>query len=265
MCQGTQVGYAFGEPNQLLTVDVQLANQDLLDNQADDPLPLLNVEGVGGATQLGEECREGLSETQIDGAIVDLIEDRLQFRLQGVLALPQFRHASPQLVERQKLFLIGGQQAVDAFAGTRHLSVKDVFPLPCWIGRSCRRQPPVELVLDQAGILQQSDDFSPHNPIEEILTYWPVIAHWSAKMPPGVRPQASVIVDFTSARPGRCTRHRIAAFPARHQALHDAGFDRPTWRKRLVLLEQFLGSHESIIRNDCGHGNSIQSARGRSW
>jgi hypothetical protein len=24
-----------------------------------------------------------------------------------VLALPQFRHASPQLVERQKLFLIG--------------------------------------------------------------------------------------------------------------------------------------------------------------
>jgi hypothetical protein len=34
----------------------------------------------------------------------------------------------------------------------------------------CRRQPAVELVLDQAGILQQSDDFSPHNPIEEILT-----------------------------------------------------------------------------------------------
>ena len=230
-------------------------NQDLLDNQADDPLPLLNVKGVGGATQLREECREGLGETQIDGAIVDLIEDRLQFRLQGVLALPQFRHASSQLVERQKLFLIGGQQAVDAFAGTRHLSVKDVFPLPCWIGRSCRRQPPVELVLDQAGILQQSDDFSPHNPIEEILTYWPVIAYWSAKTPPGVRPQASVIVDFTSARPGRCTRHRVAAFPARYQPLDDAGFDRPTWRKRLVSLKHLLGSHESIVRNDRGNGN----------
>jgi hypothetical protein len=36
-----------------------------------------------------------------------------------VLALPQFRHTSPQLVERQKLFLIGGQQAVDAFAGSK--------------------------------------------------------------------------------------------------------------------------------------------------
>ena len=28
------------------------------DNQADDPLPLLNVEGVSGATQPAEECRE---------------------------------------------------------------------------------------------------------------------------------------------------------------------------------------------------------------
>jgi hypothetical protein len=34
----------------------------------------------------------------------------------------------------------------------------------CRVGRSCRRQPPIELVLDQAGILQQSDDFSPHKP-----------------------------------------------------------------------------------------------------
>ena len=56
-------------------------DQDLLDNQAHDPLPFLNVEGVGSATQLGEECGEGLSETQIDGAIVDLMEDRLQFCL----------------------------------------------------------------------------------------------------------------------------------------------------------------------------------------
>jgi len=56
-------------------------DQDLFNNQADDPLPLLNVESVGGGTQLGEERREGLSETQIDGAIVDLIEDRLQFCL----------------------------------------------------------------------------------------------------------------------------------------------------------------------------------------
>ena len=30
-------------------------------------------------------------------------------------------------------------------------------------------------------ILQQSDDFGPHDPIEEILTYWPVIAHWSLR------------------------------------------------------------------------------------
>jgi hypothetical protein len=56
-------------------------DQDLLDDQPHDPLPLLNVEGIGGTTQFGEECREGLSETQINGAIVDLIEDGLKFSL----------------------------------------------------------------------------------------------------------------------------------------------------------------------------------------
>jgi hypothetical protein len=142
-------------------------DQDLLDDQTYDPLSLLHVEGAGGAAQLGEECRKGLCETQIDGAVVDLIEDRLQFRLLGVFASPQFRHASPQLIERQKLFLIGGQQAVDALAGPRHISVQDVLPLPCRVGRPRRRQPAVEFVLDQAGILQQSGDLGPYDLVEE--------------------------------------------------------------------------------------------------
>ena len=174
-------------------------DQDLLDDQAHDPLSLLNVEGVSRTTQLGEECGKGLRETQIDGAVIDLIEDRLPFRLLGVFALPQFRHASPQLIERQKLFLIGGEQAVDALAGPRYIPVQDVLPLPCRVGRSRRRQPAIELVLDQVGIFQQPDDLSPHNLVEEILTNGAVIAHRTAKVPPGVGTKASVIVDFTSA------------------------------------------------------------------
>jgi len=91
----------------------------------------VNVEGVGRTTRLGEEYRECLRATQVDGAVIDLIEDRLQFRPLGVVvALPQFRHASPQLIERQKLFLIGRQQAVDALAGPRYIPVKDVPAAP---------------------------------------------------------------------------------------------------------------------------------------
>jgi hypothetical protein len=63
-------------------------DQDLLDNQAHDPLSFQNVESSGGATQLGEERRERLCKTKIDGVVIDLIADRLQFRLQGVFALP---------------------------------------------------------------------------------------------------------------------------------------------------------------------------------
>jgi hypothetical protein len=80
--------------------DAFVLDQDFLDDQSHDPLSLLIVEGIGRATQLGEECRESLGKTQIDGAVIDLIEDRLQCGLHGVFALPQFRHSSPQLIER---------------------------------------------------------------------------------------------------------------------------------------------------------------------
>jgi hypothetical protein len=39
-----------------------LSDQDLLDEEADDPLPLLDVEAAGRSAQLCQECRESLCE-----------------------------------------------------------------------------------------------------------------------------------------------------------------------------------------------------------
>ena len=65
--------------------DGVLVDQDLLDDQADDPLTFLDVEGISGGPQPGQEAREGLCEAQIGGAVVCLIEDRLQLGLQSLL------------------------------------------------------------------------------------------------------------------------------------------------------------------------------------
>ena len=46
-----------------------VADQDLLDQQSDDALPLDYVEGFGRGAQTGEKREKCLSETQIDGAV----------------------------------------------------------------------------------------------------------------------------------------------------------------------------------------------------
>jgi hypothetical protein len=52
-----------------------IADQDLLEDEADNPLTSFDVEGISGSAQPGQEAREGLREAQIDGTVVCLIED----------------------------------------------------------------------------------------------------------------------------------------------------------------------------------------------
>jgi len=55
--------------------DRLVADQDLLDDEADDPLAFLDIEGISRGAQPGQEARQGLCEAQIDGAVAYLIED----------------------------------------------------------------------------------------------------------------------------------------------------------------------------------------------
>jgi len=56
--------------------DGVVANQDLLDDEADDPLSFLDIEGISRGAQPGQEARQGLCEAQVDGTVVYLIEKR---------------------------------------------------------------------------------------------------------------------------------------------------------------------------------------------
>ncbi len=135
-----------------------------------------------------------------------------------MFAVSLLGHSLAQFVERQEVLLIGCQEAVDALAGPRQVPQQGSLALLRRVGCPRRCQPAVELVLDQARILQQADDLGPDNLIEEILADRAVIADRAAEPPPGVRADAAVVVDVAGARPGRRARQGVAALAARHPA-----------------------------------------------
>lgn len=125
------------------------------------------------------------------------------------------------------------------------------LPLLCRIGGLYRPQPAIKFALNQIRILQQTDHLGPYDVVEEILTNWTDVAYRSAEVPPSIGAEASVVVDVARGRARRRMRQRIAAFAARHQALHNAGRDRATRPELLVLRQQLLGSSEGVLINDC--------------
>jgi hypothetical protein len=91
-------------------------DQHFLDEQADDPLAFADIEGLRRFVQSLEECRQGFGQAQERHAVGSLIADRLELGAHALFAAPQFGHAAPQLVQGQKVFLIGGDQPLDALA-----------------------------------------------------------------------------------------------------------------------------------------------------
>ena len=89
--------------------DTVVADQDLLDQQSEHALTPDYVESFGRRAQTGEKRGQRFSETQIGGAVGRLVCDRLQLGADRVLAPAQLRHAMAQLIERKKVFLVGGE------------------------------------------------------------------------------------------------------------------------------------------------------------
>ena len=84
-----------------------------------------------------------------------------------------------QLVEQQKIFLVGCEQALHALLQAAEITLKRRFATLSRIGVTCGLHPAVELVLDEAGILKQFEDRGPHDRVEPILADRPTTANRS--------------------------------------------------------------------------------------
>ena len=120
--------------------DGVIADQHLLDEQPYEALPLDHVERVRSDTQPREKRRECFCEAQICRPLARLISDRLQLGTQRLLALTQRRHPLAQLLQRQKVLLMGREYPLDALAHAHQFALHPLFALFRGVGVARRRE-----------------------------------------------------------------------------------------------------------------------------
>src|SRR5450755_227730 len=252
--------------------DAVVVDDDLLDEQSDDALAFEHVQALHLRAQTLEEFAQRVSKSKICGLIDELGTQRFEFCLQPCLALPQLGHSPAQLVQAEEILLVGRQQPLNAPLGLQQLAGGSVLVLLGRMRRARGFDAPGQLRLDQRRIFKQSSDLGPHGLLEQIEPDGRSAAARLALIAPGVRTQASVVVDLARAAARGSPIQRVAATGAVHQALQDARLNRATRGELLVVLESLLRQLESAFVHQCGHGNLdplilgsvLQRARGAS-
>jgi len=141
--------------------DVVAADQDLADDEPDDLLALLGGEALGVGGQAGPERFEGLGELKIGLGVVQLGVQRVQLGVQRGLALAELRGAGAQLVESNQLFLVAIKQPSQSALGARKVARERVAALAGGVRVAQCREPPLDLGLDQAWVVEQSEHAGP--------------------------------------------------------------------------------------------------------
>ncbi len=244
--------------------DRVIADEHLLDEQAHEALPLQDVQRIRRRPQPGKKRRECFREAQIHRPLARLIGDRLQLGAQRLLALTQRRHPLAQLLERQEVFLIGGEYPLDALAHAHQFALHRLFALFRGVGGARGSESPIEFVLNQSRILEQPNDLGPDELIQEILSHGSVVAARAAEVPPGVRSDAAIVVDQARTRTGRRARERVAAAAAAHQTLHQARCNRAAPRPDFVLVQQFLRAGKGRLLDE-GRDRNLDPVLARSF
>ena len=134
--------------------DLVIADEDFLDEKPQDALAFQYVEDPRRRPQSRKERGQRFSKAQVGCAVDRLVDDRLQFGVVGLFAPPQVRHALAQLVQREKAFLIGGEQAIDALADASEIAAESLLTAFGRVGFARGCEPAVEFVLDELGIFE---------------------------------------------------------------------------------------------------------------
>src|SRR5437660_6190098 len=232
------------------------SHQNVFNQETYDSLALHDIERFSSTTQASKECGEGFCQAQECSPIVSLVGNRLQLSTERLLALTQHRHALTQLLDRQESFLIGVEKSFDTFANMGQLPLQTLLTF-CGRIRGARcYQPTIKFLLYQSGLFQKADHLSPDDLIEEFLSdELAVVANRATEFPPAIGANALVVVNLACARLRRCSREGVAALRTADQPLDDTGRDGTPARSYLVLVEQLLGTGETLFRHQGRHGD----------
>ena len=113
--------------------------------------------------------------------------------------MTQQRHPFPQLLQRQQILLVGGEQPFHALADSREVPLHCLRTLLRGIGSLGGGQPAIQFLLNQCRILKQPYHFGPDDLVQQILPHGARVAPRAPEVPPPVRSDAPVVVDSPGA------------------------------------------------------------------
>ena len=134
--------------------DGVLADQHLLDEEANDALALGDVQCFGRRAQPCQEVGQGLGEPEIGLAILGTIDGGLQLTVQSLLLTAELGRSVAQLVDGDQLLLIGVDQTPDTIADPDQAVSQFGLALLVGVGGTGRLQSPVDLGADESRVLE---------------------------------------------------------------------------------------------------------------
>jgi hypothetical protein len=127
-------------------------------------------------------------------------------------------------------------------------AVERLFALAKGIGLFGFLHAPLDFVLHQSGILKQAQNLSPNEFVEIVLAQGPVLADRTMQVPPAIRTDTTVVVEYAMwfSSSGRAAE-RVAALLTYQQALQKRGPDGAPAGELLVLLQLLLSQSEGLL------------------
>ncbi|HXZ85563.1 MAG TPA: hypothetical protein VEI82_08745, partial [Myxococcota bacterium] len=174
--------------------DLVIADEHLAHEQPHDLLALLDRELFGVGAEARVEALERLGELEVARGVVQLGIERVELGLQGRFALAQHGRAGAQLVERDQLFLVGLDQALEGAACAHQVALQSLAAVAGGVLGAEALEPPLDLGLDQRWVVEQTQHVAPDELVELLQARWPVAAHLPVQAARAVGARAAVVV-----------------------------------------------------------------------
>src|SRR5919197_72931 len=235
--------------------DLVGADDDVLDEQAQDTLALGHLSVVGVAAELGEEAVQVVGKPEVGVAVGELGVQRVELATQIALAGAQVGQPAPELVDGDELFLECLDHAGDRGGGLGQGQFQAGALAGGRIGCAGPFQPLVDLGPDQVWVGEQATDVVPDDGVEQVGTNRLVGADAPTLIPVVVGTKAPVVVDLVARGAGRGAVVAVAAAGAGGQALEQRWDLAVAGGEPLVVLKALRGTLERLVADDRGDGD----------
>ena len=222
--------------------DVIVAEEDLAHDEPDDLLALLDRELLGVGREAGAERVECFGQLEVGLGLVELGVERVELGAEGRFALAELGHAGAEFLERDELFLVAVDHASQRVLRARVVALEPFAAVAGWVLGTERREPSLDLGLDQLGVLQEREYLCPDRLVDVLDANLAGGAHAPFGPTEAVGARAAVVVMHDSGlAAGRAAVVGVPALATDEDPLQQRWLAGVARRETAVASEQLLG------------------------